>query len=63
MEKHVEKKVEVYKSESSIFSHENAKPKKNQPMLPTWSLIVILFICFFALKTFIYIVDKKRQGK
>ena len=63
MEKHVEKKVETYKSESSIFAHEPAMPKKDQLMLPTWSVIVILFVCFFALKSFIYISDKKRHGK
>ena len=63
MEKHAEKKVETYKSESSIFVHQTQMPKKDQAMLPTWSLIVVLFVCFFALKTFIYISDKKRHGK
>ncbi len=56
-------KKEEFKSESSIFSHEISHPKKNQLTFPTWSLIVVLFICFFALKSFIYISDKKRHGK
>ena len=62
MEKHTEKK-EVFKSESSIFAHETSMPKKDQLTLPTWALIVVLFVCFFALKSFIYISDKKRHGK
>ena len=56
-------KKEVYKSESSIFSHPIEMPKKNQPMFPTWGLMAILFACFFIIKSFIYISDKKRHGK
>ena len=56
-------KKEIYKSESSIFSHPIEMPKKDQLLLPTWGIIVVLFICFFALKSFIYISDKKRHGK
>jgi hypothetical protein len=54
---------EVHKSESSIIAHPNQKPKDEQMFMPTWLLIVILFVCFFLLKSFIYISDKKRHGK
>ncbi len=63
MEKTNTKKAEVFKSESSIFSHPISFPKKNQAYLPTWGVIVILIIAFFILKPFIYITDKKRHGK
>lgn len=56
-------KNETYKSESSIFVHPIQKPKKDQLMFPTWFLIVVLFISFFILKSFVYISDKKRHGK
>lgn len=54
---------EVFKSESSIIAHPYQMPKETQMFMPTWLLIVILFVCFFALKSFIYISDKKRHGK
>lgn len=54
---------EVFKSESSIFSHPIQHAKPNQAMFPTWLLIAVLFVCFFVLKSFIYISDKKRHGK
>ena len=56
------KKVE-YTSESSIFGHANQMPKPSQLKLPTWSLIAVLIVSFFILKSFIYISDKKRHGK
>jgi hypothetical protein len=56
-------KKETFKSESSIFSHPIQYPKAKQPLFPTWLLIVALFVAFFALKSFIYIADKKRQGR
>ena len=56
-------KLETYKSESSIFAHPISHPKKEQAIFPTWFLIVVLFVAFFVLKTFIYISDKKRHGK
>jgi hypothetical protein len=56
------KKLE-YKSESSIFVHPIQRVKKDQITMPTWTIIVILFIAFFILKPFIYISDKKRHGK
>ena len=56
-------KIESYKSESSIFVHPISHPKKEQAMFPTWFLIVVLFVGFFVLKTFIYISDKKRHGR
>jgi hypothetical protein len=57
------KKPEVFKSESSIFSHPIQHPKPDQMKLPTWGVIVVLIIAFFILKPFIYITDKKRHGK
>lgn len=63
MSEPVKGEKEVFKSESSIFSHPIHYPKQEQLKLPTWSLIVVLFVCFFALKSFIYISDKKRHGK
>ncbi len=56
------KKVE-FKSETSIFGHPNQMPKSNHSKFPTWSLIVVLIVSFFILKSFIYISDKKRHGK
>jgi hypothetical protein len=56
-------KKEVFQSESSIFSNAIQKPKTTQAMFPTWFLLAVLFICFFVLKGFIYISDKKRHGK
>jgi hypothetical protein len=53
---------EQFKSESSIFSHPIQYPKAEQAKFPTWTLIVILFVAFFILKSFIYIKDKKRHG-
>jgi hypothetical protein len=54
---------ETFKSESSIFAHENSYPKANQLQFPTWALLAILIGAFFILKPFIYISDKKRHGK
>jgi len=56
-------KKPVFESESSIFVHPVSYPKSNQLMFPTWALMLILVICFFILKSFIYISDKKRHGK
>ncbi len=56
-------KKEVFHSETSIFAHENSMPKANQLTLPTWALLGILIVAFFILKTFIYISDKKRNGR
>ncbi len=55
----------VYKSDSSIMSHPYQMPKKADEMfkLPTWSVIVVLFIAFFLLKALIYIKDEARHGK
>ncbi len=63
MEHTTAKKPEAFKSESSIFAHENQFPKADQAKFPTWSLILILIVAFFILKSFIYISDKKRHGK
>lgn len=60
---HAPAKKEVYKSETSIFGHENRMPQANQMKFPTWALIGILIVAFFVLKTFIYISDKKRHGR
>jgi hypothetical protein len=56
------KKTE-FKSESSIMVHPTQFVKKDQFMLPTWAVIVVLFIAFFLLKAMIYIKDEKRHGK
>jgi hypothetical protein len=56
------KKTE-FKSESSIMVHPIQFVKKDQFMLPTWAVIVVLFIAFFLLKAMIYIKDEKRHGK
>ena len=37
--------------------------KKDQFMMPTWGLIILLIFAFFALKFFIYIKDPKRHDK
>ncbi len=52
-----------FKSESSIIVHPYQMPKKDQSILPTWSLLVVLIVAFFVLKYFIYISDEKRHGK
>ncbi len=58
------KEKTVFKSESSIVNHPyRFPPKEEQFQLPTWSLLVILIICFFLLKFFIYITDEQRHGK
>ncbi len=57
------KKTQEFKSESSIINHPYHFPKANQAKLPTWSLLVVLFVAFFILKGFIYISDSKRHGK
>ena len=62
MEEH-KAKPEAFKSESSVMVHPQQMTKSNQLKLPTWGVIVILFIAFFVLKTFIYIPDEKRRGK
>ena len=49
---------------SSIFPGDQPeKVEETQLVVPTWGLIVILFICFFVLKSFIYTSDEKRHGK
>ena len=62
MEKTTAKKIE-FTSESSIITHPYQFPKKDQFFLPTWAIIVVLFIAFFLLKGMIYIKDEKRHGK
>lgn len=62
MEQKAAKKME-FTSESSIINHPYQYPKKDQFFLPTWAIIVVLFICFFLLKGMIYIKDEKRHGK
>lgn len=63
MEHTTPKKPAKFESESSIFVHPVSMPKQNQLQFPTWALMLILIICFFILKSFIYISDKKRHGK
>ena len=31
--------------------------------MPTWGILAFLVLCFFVLKSFIYIKDDKRHGK
>lgn len=56
-------KKEVFQSDSSIVAHPIQTPKPEHQKFPTWSLLVILIVSFFILKSFIYISDKKRHGK
>ena len=61
---HAPKKTEhKYTPESSVIPHEFSRPKKDQFLMPTWALLVILFAAFFILKGFIYIPDESRKGK
>lgn len=60
---HTAAKKEIIQSESSIVAHPIQTTKPEQVKFPTWSLIVILIVSFFILKSFIYISDKKRHGK
>lgn len=60
---HTAQKAETVKSESSILVHSTQSVKPQHAKFPTWSLIVVLIIGFFILKTFIYISDEKRHGK
>jgi len=48
---------------SSIVNKYVEKVEKDQFMMPTWGLIVVLIICFIVLKKFIYIPDPKRDKK
>ncbi len=50
--------------ESSIVeTHHHAKTPIEQFKVPTWGLVVVLFITLVVLKSFIYIKDEKRHGK
>ena len=60
-----ETKKTEYKSDSSIMVHPYKMPRAidEQLKLPTWGVIVVLFIAFFLLKSMIYIKDELRHGK
>ena len=60
-----ETKKTEYKSDSSIMVHPYQMPRqiKDQWKLPTWGVIVVLFVAFFVLKALIYIKDELRHGK
>jgi hypothetical protein len=60
---HTTEKPNTFESESSIIAHPYKYPQDAQSKLPTWSLIVILIVAFFILKSFIYLKDDKRHGK
>lgn len=49
--------------ESSIVNKYVKKPMDDQFMMPTWGLIVVLFIALFVIKTFIYLKDPKRHNQ
>lgn len=63
MEQTTAKKPEAFQSESSILVHPVQETKPDPVKFPTWTLLVILIVSFFILKSFIYISDKKRHGK
>jgi hypothetical protein len=49
---------------SSVVHPETGMPRNDQAKIPTYTVIIpILILCFFFLKSFIYIKDKKRHGK
>jgi hypothetical protein len=50
--------------ESSVVTDFVELPKKNQGEFSTYAVIIpFLICCFIILKTFIYLKDKKRDGK
>jgi len=49
--------------ESSVLKDIYQPINPDQPSLPTWSLLIVLVITFFILKSFIYIKDGDRHGK
>ncbi len=51
------------KKSSLVDSKVQRTYKEDHLTLPTWSLVGVLLVCLFVLKTFIYIKDKKRHGK
>lgn len=49
---------------TSIFPNGEHEPiKKEYGKLSTGALLLFLFVCFFVLKSFIYVPDEKRKGK
>ena len=48
---------------SSVVDSNVQTPAKDQFSMPTWGLIVFLIVALVVLKGFIYIKDKKRDGK
>lgn len=49
---------------TSIFPDDQVQLiQTDQARVPTWSVVLFLFVFFFVLKSFIYIKDKKRHGK
>lgn len=48
---------------STIVNESVQTPNPDQFFMPTWSIIGVLILVFFILKTFIYIKDEKRHGK
>lgn len=53
----------VQRTEDDHYPGGLVKPTDGTPMFPTWFLVVFLILCFFVLKGFIYLKDKKRHGK
>jgi hypothetical protein len=49
--------------ESSIVNQYVKKAQMDQFTVPTWGVIVILFIALFVIKGFIYIKDPKRHNQ
>jgi hypothetical protein len=48
---------------SSLVNSKTTKAGTGQMTMPTWGLIGTLIIALVVLKSFIYIKDKKRDGK
>jgi hypothetical protein len=49
--------------ESSVVNKFVGKSGTDQFTMPTWGLIVVLFIALFVIKSFIYIKDPKRHNQ
>jgi len=52
-----------FKSSIETPGNTLAKVKESHLSIPTWGILIFLFIVFFILKSFIYIKDEKRHGK
>ena len=49
--------------ESSVVNKFVGKSGVGQFQMPTWGLIIVLFVALFVIKSFIYIKDPKRHNQ